>query len=110
MYICLFIGHLPFKPGKATELEAEENLWMMERETQRNGNSRENRTAVLSGTGQSAHCICDYHSCGSAVLSRLDCDNSLHTSKRDSAEGEVSEGPLPLPLIRTLVIALDPSR
>uniref|UniRef100_A0A8C0KNM6 KRAB domain-containing protein n=1 Tax=Canis lupus dingo TaxID=286419 RepID=A0A8C0KNM6_CANLU len=31
------VGHLPFKPDMVSQLEAEEKLWMMERETQRNG-------------------------------------------------------------------------
>ncbi|EPY88275.1 hypothetical protein CB1_000185005 [Camelus ferus] len=42
-------GHLPFKPNMVSQLEAEEELWMTERETQRNGCSGENRAAVLSG-------------------------------------------------------------
>ncbi|KAB1274136.1 Zinc finger protein 227 [Camelus dromedarius] len=44
------VGHLPFKPNMVSQLEAEEELWMTERETQRNGCSGENRAAVLSGT------------------------------------------------------------
>lgn len=43
-------GHLPFKPDIVSQLETEEKLWMMERETPRNGNSGENHVAVLSGT------------------------------------------------------------
>ncbi|XP_064346082.1 zinc finger protein 227 [Camelus dromedarius] len=43
------VGHLPFKPNMVSQLEAEEELWMTERETQRNGCSGENRAAVLSG-------------------------------------------------------------
>ncbi|KAB1274137.1 Zinc finger protein 227 [Camelus dromedarius] len=42
------VGHLPFKPNMVSQLEAEEELWMTERETQRNGCSGENRAAVLS--------------------------------------------------------------
>lgn len=49
-YICLFIGHLPFKPDMVSQLEVEEKLWMMEREAQRNENSSGSHMAVLSGT------------------------------------------------------------
>lgn len=86
IYICLFIGHLPFKPDMVSQLEAEEKLWMMERETQRNGYSRENHTAVSSGTSYSGWYqllwflprAWFYHSCLSMVTSRLDWESSLH--------------------------------
>lgn len=78
-YICLFIGHLPFKPDMVSQLEAEENLWVMEGETQRNGYSSEDHVAVPSGVSWSAsHHVCHYHSCLSTVLSFLDWDSSLH--------------------------------
>ncbi|XP_036088315.1 zinc finger protein 227-like isoform X6 [Rousettus aegyptiacus] len=44
------VGYLPFKPDIVSQLEAEEKLWMMERETPQNGNSGEDHMAVLSGS------------------------------------------------------------
>nr|XP_058900489.1 zinc finger protein 560 isoform X11 [Kogia breviceps] len=43
------VGHLPFKPDMVSQLETEEKLWMMERETQRNGHSSQNHKAITSG-------------------------------------------------------------
>ncbi|XP_070080688.1 zinc finger protein 227 isoform X7 [Equus caballus] len=44
----LSVGHLPFKPGLLSQLEAEENLCMVERETWRNGCSSEKHVATLA--------------------------------------------------------------
>ncbi|XP_029780783.1 zinc finger protein 227 isoform X1 [Suricata suricatta] len=44
------VGHLPLKPDMVSQLEAEEELWVMERETQRNGCCSEIRLAVPSGS------------------------------------------------------------
>ncbi|KAM5209874.1 zinc finger protein 227-like isoform 7-T18 [Hipposideros larvatus] len=42
------VGHLSFKPDVVSQLEAEEKLWMMKREAQRNENSSGSHMAVLS--------------------------------------------------------------
>ncbi|XP_037372619.1 zinc finger protein 227-like isoform X4 [Talpa occidentalis] len=44
------LGHLPFTPDVESQLEAEEMLWMLETENQRNGHSREKPSAVLPGS------------------------------------------------------------
>nr|XP_014687211.2 zinc finger protein 227 isoform X1 [Equus asinus] len=46
----LSVGHLPFKPSLLSQLEAEENLCMVERETWRNGCSSEKHVAALAGS------------------------------------------------------------
>lgn len=72
MCICLSVGHHPFKPSLLSQLEAEENLCMVERETWRNGCSSEKHVAALAGTSQAAAAHAHgSRSCPSAVLSGL---------------------------------------
>ncbi|XP_054553202.1 zinc finger protein 227-like isoform X5 [Talpa occidentalis] len=59
------LGHLPFTPDVESQLEAEEMLWMLETENQRNGHSREKPSAVLPDSF-----IYAYKSCGTGQRCR----------------------------------------